>query len=150
MAKQNATEARLVLELPADNRYLRVLGSCIEALLMGRPEIADPAAAGHPVELAACEIFTNIVEHAYAGEEGRIRVEMHLHPADDGVYALQIDYWDDGPPFQPDTVPAPDLDQVQVHGYGLFLAEQLMDKIHYERQGMRNHWQLRKRLQEQG
>ena len=41
---------------------------------------------------------------------------------------------------------APDLDEVRVHGYGLFLIKHLMDTVAYTPQAGRNHWLLTKNI----
>lgn len=60
------------LDLPASYRYLNVLGECIVALLGGESERANA------LQLAAHETCTNIVDHAYAGDGGRIAATLTL------------------------------------------------------------------------
>ena len=54
--------------------------------------------------------------------------------------------YDTGAAFDPDQVSTPDLDVPHESGYGLFLAEQLMDEVNYQRQADGNHWRLIKHL----
>lgn len=97
------------------------------------------------VELAVHEICSNIVEHAYAGQPaGRIEVTLTL--AGKPKRELAAELRDEGRPFDPASVAAVDLDVPQEGGYGLFLAETLLDEVRYERLAQQNVWRLKKRL----
>ncbi|MCU0489987.1 MAG: ATP-binding protein [Chloroflexaceae bacterium] len=96
------------------------------------------------VQLAAHEVCTNIVNHAYEEiEQGRIDIKLVLHfqPAQ-----LVIEFQDTGRPFDVTTVPEPNLEEPQVHGYGMFLIKNLMDSVTYTPQSDGNRWQLIKHL----
>jgi serine/threonine-protein kinase RsbW len=51
---------------------------------------------------------------------------------------------DTGRPFDPAAIPEPDLTEGQVGGYGLFLDQQLMDKVTNQPRPDGNHWRLAK------
>jgi len=128
------------LDLPADLRYLNVVGACLGAILERTEGVGDLAGLRYNVELALQETCTNVVEHAYAGQEGgRIHVQFTLSPT---PHRLTVDIRDTGRPFNPDLVAEPDLDTVQYRGYGLFLIKELMDQVTYEPGPANNHWQL--------
>jgi serine/threonine-protein kinase RsbW len=132
------------LELPATHKYLHLLGSCIEGVLARIEGLADLTTITYNVQLAAHEICTNIVDHAYEGRgDGRIQTSLTI---EDAGHRIVIDLWDQGNSFEPGAVPEPILGEPQVHGYGLFLAEQLLDTVQYEAHPGGNHWQLTKRL----
>ena len=83
-------------------------------------------------QMAVDEACTNIVEHAYNGEDkGDIEIACFVEPG-----SCEIQIVDHGRPFDPDSVPAPkigvDLDQVQPGGIGLHLMRQLMDEVRFE------------------
>jgi len=84
------------------------------------------------VEMAVDEACSNIIEHAYGGE-GRGDIECICHIHKDGLTVTLRDY---GCPFDPDSVPEPDihadLKDRQVGGLGLYLIRQLMDEVHFE------------------
>lgn len=96
----------------------------------------------YQVELAASELFTNMIRYAYAGrEDGEIRGRLTL--TEDW---FQLEVWDQGMPFDFSSIPNPDLTQIHEGGYGLFIIRQIMDDIEYypaTQQG--NYWRLRKR-----
>lgn len=132
------------LDLPASNAALGELGSYLDAIVMRVEGIADPEITSYNIQLAATEIFTNIVEHAYAGTDGgRVAIAVELLSA---RRRLVIELCDAGRHFDREAVPIPDLDEAQVHGYGLFLVEQLMDDVDYQPLPSGNCWRLTKYL----
>ncbi|MBP7960993.1 MAG: ATP-binding protein [Caldilineaceae bacterium] len=132
------------LDLPADLRYLPVVGACLGAILERAEGIADPTELRYNVELAVQETCTNIVEHAYEGRhDGRIAVQITLSHT---PHCLIVDVRDTGKSFNPDLVAEPDLDTVQFRGYGLFLMKELMDQVNYQAGPVDNHWHLVKNL----
>ena len=128
------------LDLPAELRYLHVIGACLGAILERVEGIEEPEILRYNMELAVQETCTNIVEHAYAGQDGgRIHVQFTLNHTPRN---LTVDIRDTGRSFNPDLVTEPDLDTVQYRGYGLFLIKELMDQATYVPGPTGNHWQL--------
>ena len=84
------------------------------------------------VRLAVDEACSNIIEHAYGGE-GRGVIECS-HQVQDG--ALTIVLRDYGRPFDPKTVPQPDLEADLEDrgegGLGLYFIRQIMDEVTFE------------------
>ncbi|MBK7895388.1 MAG: ATP-binding protein [Anaerolineaceae bacterium] len=102
----------------------------------------DATAVFH-IELACDEACTNVIEHAYGGEDlGSIRVGWHCVGD-----AFIITIHDNGRSFDPDAVPKPslpdlpegapppDIDDVKVGGLGIHFMEQLMDEISFSFDG---------------
>jgi anti-sigma regulatory factor (Ser/Thr protein kinase) len=90
--------------------------------------------------LAASEIVTNQITHAYQGRRGRIQGRIMVE-AD----RLVADLFDNGVPFQSPkgTKSAIDLDNPPEKGYGLMMVRGLLDSFEYRRlDGGRNHWRL--------
>ena len=132
------------LDLPASYAALNVLGVSLHAIVERIEGVVEPDITSYNIQLAANEIFTNIVGHAYEGiEGGRVVVTVSLVP---DPRRLVVELRDHGVTFDPAAVPAPNLDEAQIHGYGLFLVEQLMDEIVYEPLSDGNRWQLTKYL----
>jgi serine/threonine-protein kinase RsbW len=131
------------LEIPAEHRYLNVVGACAIALLDRVPNLEEAKIVSYNIELALHEACANIVDHAYAGWSGRIVIEFHYTAA---PQQLAIDLYDTGAAFDPSAVPPPNLDDAQIHGYGLFLVRSLMDEVRYEALPDGNHWRLVKQL----
>ena len=87
------------------------------------------------IELACDEACTNIIEHAYSGEDqGPIEVTWDVQPE-----GFTITLTDQGETFDPTAVPTPstptelnnleELDNVKVGGLGLHFMKKLMDKV---------------------
>jgi serine/threonine-protein kinase RsbW len=132
------------LNLPATHKYLNVLGACITELLARVDGLVEPAVVSYNIQLAVHEACTNIVEHAYADLPlGRIEITFTLV---EQPRRLIVDVHDTGHSFDISSVPAPDLDEAQIHGYGLFLIRSLMDEMTYIPQPGNNRWHLVKNL----
>ncbi|MCS6880503.1 MAG: ATP-binding protein [Oscillochloridaceae bacterium] len=128
------------LDLPARYTYLHLVSESLADMLQLAEGVADLETLIYNVQLATHEACTNIINHAYRSfDQGRILVEMIVHFE---KRLLQIDLYDTGTAFDLDSVPAPDLDQVRVHGYGLFLIRHLMDTVTYTAAPDRNHWRM--------
>lgn len=135
---------------PADMDHLseisqEVASTCRE--LSGLPDGSRGDDFIYLIELAISEICTNIVKHAYADTKGSISGQVTL--LNNGV---QLDFYDQGEGFDPNTVPKPEADpnNLREGGYGLHIVRQIMDVVSYEsdpRGG--NHWHLIKFLPSQ-
>jgi len=86
------------------------------------------------VQLAVDEACSNVIEHAYQGEE-RGDIECTCCSSDDG---LTVIIRDSGRPFDPSLVQEPNLnptlqdEKFTGGGLGLYFMRQLMDKVHFE------------------
>jgi serine/threonine-protein kinase RsbW len=141
------------LDIPAAHKYLHLVGACIGGLLERMDDLAEPEQTRYNLQLAAQEVCSNIVNHAYgagshAGDEeacsgDRIIVELVLEPQ---PLRMIVRLYDTGQPFDPQDVSEPDLDAMPVGGLGLFLARELLDELAYSRSDDENCWQLIKTL----
>jgi serine/threonine-protein kinase RsbW len=90
------------------------------------------ARAVYAVQMAVDEACSNIIEHAYGGE-GRGTIECACHINDDGLIVVIRDH---GRPFDPTSIPEPDLhaslEDRDGGGLGLYFIRQLMDTVHFE------------------
>ncbi len=86
----------------------------------------------YAVELAVDEASTNIIEHGY-GQECPSRIDITCEPVEDGI---KVVIFDDASPFDPSTIPDPDIDvsleDVKPRGLGMYLMRKMMDEISYE------------------
>ncbi len=131
------------LQLPATHRYLNVLGACINALVEHAEDLDDAEQQSYNIQLGTNEVFANIVDHAYAERDGDVAVTLALL---DTPQRMQIDLHDTGVAFDPASAPEPDLDEIQVRGYGLFLVRSLFDEVDYAARADGNYWRLIKLL----
>jgi len=103
-----------------------------------------PPALAPPFELALEEIFMNAVMHG-SPLASVPSVEVSLDLAD-GLLTMTVE--DDGPAFDPLSLPRPDvmatLSDRPVGGLGVYLVRQMMDAVSYNRIGTRNQLRMTK------
>lgn len=89
-------------------------------------------------ELVFEEVVTNVIRHAYGGDDSRL-IEVHASCDEDTVRFLVTD---DGPAFDPlahpDPEPPTSLDGEREGGLGLFLVRKLAAHLSYCREEGRN------------
>jgi serine/threonine-protein kinase RsbW len=131
------------LEVPAQVKYLGTITACVRAAFE-RINCAPPGDQDRmAVELAVHEACANIIEHAYQGKTGKIRMTIDYLQDPCG---LAIMLQDTGKAASLENVKEPNLDGPQEKGYGLFLMQQLMDSVEYFPEDGNNRWRLVKRL----
>ena len=129
--------------VPADPAQLSVLTEFLREF--GSAAALAPAQVGN-FELALEEIFLNIVMHgSEPGIVPQVEVSLEL-----GTDAVTMTVEDDGPQFDPLSLPSPDvtagLAERPVGGLGVFLVRRVMDTVRYDRVGSSNRLTLTKRL----
>jgi anti-sigma regulatory factor (Ser/Thr protein kinase) len=82
------------------------------------------------VQTAVDEACTNIIKYAYSGDSGIITITSELQDKD-----FVVTIRDRGKPFDPSSVPPPDvstdLDKRRIGGLGMYLMRKLMDDVSY-------------------
>lgn len=86
------------------------------------------------IQLAAEEALVNVIMHAYAGSEGEVEICcLRSDPL-----SLTFEIRDNGPFFDPLTLPQPDLKagvaDRRVGGMGVFLVRKMTDQVLYRRE----------------
>ena len=130
--------------VPADPTQLKVLSEFLREF--GSAAALAPTQVG-TFELALEEIFMNIVMHgSQPGIAPRVEVSLNL-----GIESVTMTVEDDGPQFDPLSLPPPDvtasLADRRVGGLGVFLVRKIMDTVSYERIAGRNQLRMSKRLE---
>ena len=91
-----------------------------------------PRTVTEPLTLAVDESLSNIVQHGYQDKAGTVELEMERTEN-----AVVVRLRDQGPPFDPTSLPDPDihlpLNQRPVGGLGVFLTRRSVDSVAYER-----------------
>ncbi len=132
---------------PADIKYLTEISEKAVSACRQLPTLPTDYQGEdfiYTIELAISEICTNIIKHAYAETEGK--VEGRITILNNGI---QLDFYDTGVSFDPNTIPPPKTDPARLieGGYGLHIVRQIMDIVSYEHYPKRgNHWYLLKLL----
>ena len=97
------------------------------------------------IELAVVEMCVNIARYAFPGKAGKLTIEIGI---EDRTATLTIT--DGGIPFDPRSVPKPDVGHIlatgRTGGLGIYLARTLMDRFDYRREDGRNVLTLSKRF----
>jgi serine/threonine-protein kinase RsbW len=129
--------------VPADPAQLTVLTEFLREF--GSAAALAPTQVG-TFELALEEIFMNIVMHgSQPGITPRVEVSLNL-----STDAVTMTVEDDGPQFDPLSLPPPDvtasLADRKVGGLGVFLVRNIMDTVTYARTAGRNQLRISKRL----
>jgi serine/threonine-protein kinase RsbW len=86
----------------------------------------------YQVELAVDEACSNIIDHAYQGQEkGEIECTIQVETG-----KLTITLRDQGEPFSPEQIPQPQLKlplhKIKRRGVGLYLIRKMVDEFKYE------------------
>jgi anti-sigma regulatory factor (Ser/Thr protein kinase) len=93
------------------------------------------------------ELFTNAVQHGDGGAASESKIEIALALA---AGRLTIEFSDAGGPFDPLSLPLPDLDRSAatrpIGGLGLRIVRSLVDEGRYFRDGDRNRLELVRRI----
>ena len=130
--------------VPSDAAQLPILTQFLQEFWSA----ADlPPAETVTFELALEEIFMNVVMHGTpAGCKTSVEVSLALS-GDSLTLAVE----DEGPAFDPMTLPAPDvqapLEERQVGGLGVYFVRQMMDTVSYARVGPRNRLRMSKHVE---
>jgi serine/threonine-protein kinase RsbW len=114
------------LQVSTKLENLSLIRSSIEKYLMNFGDI--PQGIIDDVLLAVEEGVSNIIIHGYQGQPGTIDIRLRRSSDSLAVYLR-----DDASPFNPATVPEPDLtlplEQRPVGGLGVHMMRQLMDEM---------------------
>lgn len=97
------------------------------------------------IELAVVEMCVNIARYAFSGKAGKLTIEIGIEGR---TATLTIS--DGGIPFDPRTIPKPDVARIMASGrgggLGIYLARTLTDRFDYRREDGRNVLTLSKRF----
>ena len=88
-------------------------------------------------QLAVEEAITNVIMHGYKQKGGVIRIAGDVT---DGTIEIRIE--DSAPPFNPLSIPEPDLDadisERRIGGLGIYLIRQVMTGLAYRHEAGKN------------
>ncbi len=99
------------------------------------------------IDIAIDELYSNIANYGYDGENGRVLVllETEIRPR-----AVTISFIDEGRPFNPLEREDPDVSlsarERKIGGLGIFMVKKSMDDVRYEYRDGKNILTIRKTL----
>lgn len=115
------------LRLPAEVKQMGHLRRFVEATALGWHADPDELA---DVILAVDELATNSALHGYKGRSGTLEVVVRRAGTD-----LIVILRDQAPPFDPNSVPPPDLtlplEERPIGGIGLHLVRNMVDEVRH-------------------
>jgi anti-sigma regulatory factor (Ser/Thr protein kinase) len=115
------------------------LGPLMDAVVAWSRAAALGPRAAHRLALLVEELAANVASHGAAGADGATAVSVAIALEPDG---LRLVVEDDGPQFDPLSLPPPDtdlpLESRRIGGLGVHLARQLSRSLSYARQDGRN------------
>ncbi|MBE5954801.1 MAG: ATP-binding protein [Lachnospiraceae bacterium] len=94
------------------------------------------------MKIAVCveELYVNVVNYAYDGQEGACRIEFRFEENTPNKAVITI--VDQGKPFNPlekeDPNTTLDAEERDIGGLGIFMVKNIMDTIIYERKEEKN------------
>lgn len=140
--KENDSKAELTVEAVVDN--LGIVTSFVDKRLEA---VECPAKVQMKINIAIDEIFSNIAYYAYCPGTGMVTVQTEI--LEEPLTAC-ITFMDQGMPYNPLSVPDPDIslsvEERQIGGLGFYLVRKSMDDVSYEYRGGENILTIKKRI----
>jgi serine/threonine-protein kinase RsbW len=129
---------KLDLTLPGN---AGAIGPVIGQIMSIINDMGCAAGREYEIELALCEALANAIEH---GSENDPSKQIQICVACDHARGMLIIVRDPGPGFDPSSIPSPITGQnvFATGGRGIFLINQLMDEVHFERGGTEIHMRM--------
>jgi serine/threonine-protein kinase RsbW len=138
--------------MPGQSTHIQLKNCCSESgklwefLEAFAKDIGLPRKEIKQINLAVEELFDNIVSYAFP-DAAEHRIDIFVSIRGDTI-TVRIE--DDGRPFNPLEVKAPDLsctiEKCPVGGLGIFLARKLMDGFSYRRKETKNIVVMKKQI----
>lgn len=117
---------------------LENLESMLGFIRSGAEERGFSSKKMNQVQVASEEALVNVIRYAYPDKDGS--VEITYNAKEGKGLVIQIIDW--GVPFDPLSLPEPDIDAPiedrEVGGLGIYMMRNIMDEVSYEREGDRN------------
>jgi serine/threonine-protein kinase RsbW len=119
------------MTLPGD---VGAITPAVDAVMGMARQMGCAAGKETEVELALVEALANAVHHGCRGDKNK---QVEICVACDESRGMLIVIRDPGPGFDPASIPSPIVGQnvYSEHGRGIFLINQLMDEVRFERGG---------------
>jgi len=124
------------LRLPATMENLSDLMRFVTDLLTKN---GFPEQRALEIEMAAEEVLVNIIRYAYSeGSPGDVELRGRVVSEDE----FMLEFEDGGVPFDPTSIPPPDvnlsLSRREPGGLGFFLVRKMVNEVRYRRERNRN------------
>lgn len=129
------------LSIPSSTRYLGEVRRFVEAHARQAHLQED---AIEQFKIAVDEACTNVIKHAYRGDDGK-QIDLAIIVEDD---RFTVRIRDEGQAFRPHTYTEPNIfkyaETRRAGGFGVHIMRSLMDEVEYRTQGKVNEVRLTK------
>ena len=131
------------IKVPNKTRYLSLIGKIGEDIARELERYSgDKEVLAYHLNLVLTEAMVNAIKHAGPKEpEQMVRIVISLHKDD-----LTIRVYDDGQGFDINSIPAPNFEELEDRGRGIFLIRTLMDSVCYRKSSTENILEMKKKL----
>ena len=131
------------IKVPNKTRYLSLIGKIGEDIARELERYSgDKEVLAYHLNLVLTEAMVNAIKHAGPKEpEKLVHIVITLHHDD-----LTIRVYDDGQGFDISTIPAPNFEELEDRGRGIFLIRTLMDSVAYRKNCKENMLEMKKKL----
>ncbi|BCG46863.1 Serine-protein kinase RsbW [Citrifermentans bremense] len=131
------------IKVPNKTRYLSLIGKIGEDIARELERYSgDKDVLAYHLNLVLTEAMVNAIKHAGPKEpEKLVRIVITLHLDD-----LTIRVYDDGQGFDINSIPAPNFEELEDRGRGIFLIRSLMDSVCYRKNCKENILEMKKKL----
>ena len=136
-------EIEVDIRVPNQTRYLSLIGRIGEDIAKELYRYkGDRATLAYNINLVLTEAMVNAIKHANAGDpEKTVHVIINLSD-----YDLSIKVFDNGQGFDINSIPAPDFENLEDRGRGIYIIKSLMDTVTYTKINGGNVLELTKNL----
>jgi serine/threonine-protein kinase RsbW len=113
----------------------------VDGLMSIVQSVGCAAGREREVEVALIEALANAVQHGCKNDPSKM---IEVCVGCDESRGLLIVIRDPGPGFDPSSIPSPVVGRnlFSTHGRGIFLINQLVDEVHYEKGGTEIHMKI--------
>ena len=131
------------IKVPNQTRYLSLIGKIGEDIAKELDKFdGDRQTLAYHLNLVLTEAMANAIKYAYAGDpETMVHICISISAEE-----ILIKVFDNGQGFDINTIPAPNFEQLEDRGRGIFIIKSLMDKVNYHKRGKGNVLEMAKKL----
>jgi serine/threonine-protein kinase RsbW len=131
------------IKVPNQTRYLSLIGKIGEDIAKELDKFDDDRETlAYHLNLVLTEAMANAIKYAYAGDpETMVHICISISAEE-----ILIKVFDNGQGFDINTIPAPNFEQLEDRGRGIFIIKSLMDKVNYHKHGKGNVLEMAKKL----
>lgn len=121
---------------------LENLESMLDFIKEGVEKLDFDAKVINQIRIASEEALVNVISYAYPDGAGNIEISCNAEDDSKEGKRLTIQIVDWGIAFNPLALPEPDInspiEERRIGGLGIYMMRNIMDEIHYKRDGDKN------------